>query len=66
MTDWKKLITDILAYVVGIGTVIQGVITGLPDGAEWYAVALQIMIAVGLWFTGRNADGSKKKVPTKV
>ena len=66
MNDLKRKLTDILAYVLGIGGAIGLAIEGLPDGSDWYVVAGVAAFAILSWFMGRNGDGSKKKVPTKV
>lgn len=66
MRDLKRLITDILAYVLGIGTAISVALQTLPEDAQWYVVVVVLAMAVVSWFTGRNADGTKKSVPTKV
>ncbi len=65
MSNIKSWITDILAYVIGIGTVIGAAIEAFPDGTQWYIIVGAIAVAVISWFTGRNGDGSKKKVPAK-
>ena len=66
MFDLKRIITDILAYVLGIGTAISVAVAALPADAQWYIVAIAVVVAVVSWFNGRNGDGSKKSVPSKV
>ena len=66
MFDLKRIITDVLAYVLGIAGAAYTALEGIPDGSEWYVVLIAIVIAVVSWFNGRNADGSKKAVPSKV
>ncbi len=63
--DIKRIITDILAYVLGLGTVIAGVLETLPPDVQWYVLIPLVIVAVVSWFTGRNGDGSKKEVITK-
>ena len=66
MFDLKRIVTDILAYVLGVAGAAYTALEGVPDGAEWYVVAIAIVVAVVSWFNGRNADGSKKAIPSKV
>ena len=63
--DLKRIITDILAIVLGLGGVIAAAVEGIPDGSDWYIVGGVIIVAVISWFTGRNGDGSKKERITK-
>jgi len=66
MFDLKRIITDILAYVLVIGSVVAAALEGIPDGSDWYIVLLVIAFAIVSWLMGRNADGSKKAKPSKV
>jgi len=66
MFDLKRIITDILAYVLGVAGAISVALATLPPDAQWYIVAIALVVAVVSWFTGRNGDGSKKAVPSKV
>ena len=66
MIDLKRKITDVLAYVLGVGYAIMTALEGIPDGSDWLIVVGVIIVAVVAWFTGRNGDGSKKAVPSKV
>ena len=66
MRDYKRIITDVLAYILGVAGAAYTALEGVPHGAEWYVVLIAIVIAVVSWFNGRNADGSKKIVPSKV
>ena len=64
--DLKRIITDVLAYVLGIGTAVSVAVAALPTDAQWYIVAIAIVVSVVSWFNGRNGDGTAKKVPSKV
>ena len=66
MKDVKRVLTDILAYVLGIGSVVVVALEGLPDGSDWYVVVGVAAFAILSWFMGRNGDGSAKDVPSKV
>ncbi len=66
MNDLKRKLTDILAYVLGIGGVVVAALEGLPEGSDWYVVAGVAAFAILSWFMGRNGDGSAKSVPSKV
>ena len=66
MNDLKRLITDILAYVLGIGAAIAAVLETLPPDVQWYVLIPMVIVGIVSWFTGRNPNGSKKKNPTVV
>ncbi len=66
MNDIKRKLTDVLAYVLGIGGAIKLALEGLPDGSDWYVVIGVAGFAILSWFMGRNGDGSAKGVPSKV
>ena len=66
MSDIKRKITDVLAYVLGIGGAVLVALEGLPEGSDWYVVVGVAGFAILSWFMGRNGDGSAKQVPSKV
>ena len=63
--DIKRILTDILAYVLGIGTAIAAVLETLPPDVQWYVLIPLVIVGIVSWFTGRNGDGSKKERITK-
>jgi len=63
--DLKRIITDILAYVLAIGTAVAAAVEGLPDESQWFVVVGVAAFAILSWFMGRNGDGTKKERITK-
>ena len=66
MGDLKNKITNVLAFIVTIGTIIATALESVPDGSEWFVWIGAAVVAVFGWFMGKNGDGSVKKVPSKV
>jgi len=66
MDDLKNKITNILAIIVALGAAIGTALEAIPDGTEWYIWVGAAVIAVFGYFMGKNGDGSKKSIPTKV
>jgi hypothetical protein len=62
MADIKNTITNIVAFVVALGTIIASALGQVPDGAKWYIWVGAVCIAVIGWFTGKSADGKAKKL----
>jgi len=62
--DLKRIITDIIAYVLVIGDVVKVALEGMPDGSDWYLVVGVALAAILSWFMGRNGNLSKKAVPS--
>ena len=63
--DIKRIITDILAYVLAIGTAVAVAVEALPDNSQWFVVVGVAAFAILSWFMGRNGDGTSKERITK-
>jgi hypothetical protein len=63
MDDLKNKITNIIAILVALGTVIATALDRVPEGAKWYIWVGAVVIAVIAWFVGKNPDGTAKKKP---
>ena len=59
--DLKRIITDILAYVLAIGTAVAVAIEALPADSQWFVVVGVAAFAILSWFMGRNGNGTAKK-----
>lgn len=66
MSDLKNKISNILAVIVAVGTVIATALESLPADSQWYVWVGAAVIAIFGYFMGKNGDLSKKSVPTKV
>jgi len=68
MSNLKDTLTTIFAYLVVIGTAVNAYLQSLPpDGTiNWFQLVIGVVTAVIAYLTGKNGDGTKKKVPTKV
>lgn len=62
MTNIKDTLTNIAAVVILVFTAIQEYMATIPvDGTiDWFKVIAAIVVAVVAWFTGKNANGTKK------
>lgn len=47
-------ITNILAIILGVGTALLEALNQVPEGSEWYAYLGAIVVAIGLYFTGKK------------
>ena len=65
MDDLKNKITNVVAFVVALGTVIISALGQVPDGSKWYIWAGALAIAIIGWFTGKSSTG-KAKVPAQL
>lgn len=63
MDDLKNKITNVIAIIVALGTVIATALGNVPDGSKWYIWVGAVVVAVIAWFTGKNPDGTSKKKP---
>ena len=59
MNNFKRIFTDIIAYVVVIGGVVIVALEDIPEGSEWYIVVGLSLFAVLSYLIGRKPDGSK-------
>jgi len=68
MSNIKDLLTTIFGIVLVIATAINTYLESLcaECSLEILPLIIAIVVAVIAWFTGRNGDGSKKQIPTKV
>lgn len=68
MSNIKDWLTNIFAILLVIATAANAYFQSLPsDGSiDWFELIVGIIAALIAYFTGRNSDGSKKSVPTKV
>ena len=68
MTNIKSTLTDWIAGILAVLGAVQVYLGTIPDGSEmdWLQLAFIVVGAILSFFTGRNGDGSKKKVPSKV
>ena len=60
MEDLKNKITNIVAFIVALGTIIATTLGQIPDGAQWYVWVGALAIAVIGWFTGKTPSGKAK------
>jgi len=62
VTNIKDTLTNIAAVVILVFTAIQEYMATIPvDGTiDWFKVIAAIVVAVVAWFTGKNANGTKK------
>lgn len=51
----KDTITNVVAFVVALGTVIMTALGSVPDDAQWYIWAGAVAIAIIGYFTGKPA-----------
>ncbi len=59
MTDIKNIVTNIVAIIVGLGTVIQTALGNIPVGSKWYIWVGAAAVAIISYFTGKGANGKK-------
>lgn len=57
MNDLKNKVTNIVAFIVAIGTVIMTALGSVPPDAQWYVWIGAVCIAVIAWFTGKGTNG---------
>ena len=62
MEDLKNKVSNIIAIIVLIGTTIQGVLDGVPEGSKWYVYVVALAVAAIAWFTGKDANIKAKKL----
>jgi len=55
MNNLKDTITNVVAFVVALGTVIMTALGSVPNDAQWYIWAGAVAIAVIGYFTGKPA-----------
>lgn len=66
MSNIKSWLTDIVALGAAIFAAIQAYLGTLGGGdINWFQLIATVITAIIAFFTGRNGDGSKKKVPAK-
>ena len=59
MNNFKRILTDIIAYITVIAGVAILALEDIPDGSEWYVVVGFVLFAIVSYLMGRNGDGSK-------
>ena len=57
MKDLKNIVTNIVAVIVGLGTVIQTALGNVPEGSKWYIWVGAASVAIIAYFTGKGANG---------
>jgi len=67
MANLKDTLTSILAFVLVVGDAAYQFLVSIPAGDpfNWWQFVIVVVTAVIAYFTGKNGDGSKKKVPAK-
>ena len=62
MTNLKDTLTTIAGLALLIFTAIQQYIASIPvDGSiDWFKLIAAVVVAVVAYFTGKNANGTKK------
>ena len=66
MNDLKNKVTNVIAFIVAIGTVIATALGNVPEDAQWFVWVGAAVVAVFGYFMSKNPDGSVKKSPTNV
>lgn len=61
MNDLKNKLSNIVAVVVAVGTVIATALESVPEGAEWYVWVGAVAVAIISYLTGKGNDGKKVK-----
>lgn len=59
MKDLKNIVTNIVAIIVGLGTVIQTTLGNIPEGSKWYIWVGAAAVAIIFYFTGKGSNGKK-------
>ena len=59
MKDLKNIVTNIVAVIVGLGTVIQTALGNVPEGSKWYIWVGAAAVAIISYFTGIDSNGKK-------
>ena len=59
MKDLKNIVTNIVAVIVGLGTVIQTALGNIPEGSKWYIWVGSAAVAIISYFTGKGSNGKK-------
>lgn len=52
----KDKISNVIAVIVGIGTIVATALGSVPAESEWYVWAGAVVIALLSYFTGKNGD----------
>lgn len=55
----KDKLSNILAIVIGLGTVVATALETVPSDAQWYVWAAAIAITTLSYFTGKDGDLKK-------
>jgi len=65
MGNIKSWLTDIVAVLATVFAAVQAYLGTIGEGSiDWFQFVIVIVTAVIAFFTGRNGNGSKKKVPS--
>ena len=59
MNNLKDTVTNIVATIVGVGTLVSTVLRKIPSDAKWYVWAGASAIVIISYFTGKGQDGKK-------
>ncbi len=59
MKNLKDTVTNIIALVVGIGTLTQTALGNIPQDAERYVWAGSVVITIIAYLTGKGPNGKK-------
>ena len=59
MNNFKRILTDIIAYITVIAGVAILALEDIPDNAEWYVVVGFTLFAIVSYLIGRNGNGTK-------
>ena len=59
MNNFKRILTDIIAYITVIAGVAILALEDIPDNAEPYVIVGLVLFAIVSYLIGRNGNGSK-------